>query len=194
VTPSAARPSFTVLVSPHLARLYAIARPLVADQAEDAVQDCLLKAFRSYDQLADPACAGAWLSTILVNCCRDRARAQARHPDPIDVDDFGPLEQFSLFRRITDDDPFPYSDTLHLDFLCQFGRDDVYAVLSELPPIYRLPLVLVHMHGFATKEVARMLDTPLGTILARLHRGRKLFERQLWDYAQRNGLLRRERV
>jgi DNA-directed RNA polymerase specialized sigma24 family protein len=99
VTPSAARPSFMVLVSPHLARLYAIARPLVADQAEDAVQDCLLKAFRSYDQLADPACAGAWLSTILVNCRRDRARAQARHPDPIDVDDFGPLEQFSLFRR-----------------------------------------------------------------------------------------------
>jgi RNA polymerase sigma-70 factor, ECF subfamily len=195
VTSSSARPSFTVLASQQLARLYATARTLVDDQAEDAVQDCLLKAFRSYHQLADPACASAWLTTILVNCCRDRARAQARHPDPIDVDDFEQLEEFSLFRRIADDDPFPYSDSLHLDFLCQFGRDDVQAVLSALPHIYRLPLVLVHMHGFATKEVARMLDTPLGTILARLHRGRKLFERQLWDYAETNGLLRRrERV
>jgi RNA polymerase sigma-70 factor (ECF subfamily) len=194
VTPSAARPTFTVLVSEHLARLYAIARPLVDDQAEDAVQDCLLKAFRCYDQLDDPACATAWLTTILVNCCRDRARARARHPDPIDVDDVEQLEEFSLFRRIADDDPFPYSDSLHVDFLCQFGRDDVHAVLSTLPPIYRLPLVLVHMQGFATKEVARMLDTPLGTILARLHRGRKLFEKQLWDYAERNGLLRKERV
>jgi RNA polymerase sigma-70 factor (ECF subfamily) len=194
VSPSTARPSFTVLASEHLERLYSIARPLVDDQAEDAVQDCLLKAFRAYDQLADPACAGAWLTSILVNCCRDRARARVRRPDPIDVDDLEHLEEFSLFRRIADDDPFPYSDSLHLDFLCQFGREDVRAVLMVLPDIYRLPLVLVHMQGFATKEVARMLDTPLGTILARLHRGRKLFERELWQYAERNGLLRKERV
>jgi RNA polymerase sigma-70 factor (ECF subfamily) len=194
MTRSAAWPSFTVLASEQLARLYAIARPLVDDQAEDAVQDCLLKAFRSYDQLADPARAGAWPAAILVNCCRDRARARGRNPDPIDVDELEQLEGFSLFRRIAHDDPFPYSDSLHLDFLYQFGRDDVHAVLMMLPDIYRVPLVLVHMQGFATKEVARMLETPLGTILARLHRGRKLFEKQLWEYAQRNGLLRRERV
>jgi RNA polymerase sigma-70 factor (ECF subfamily) len=194
MTGSVPRPSFTDLASQNLARLYSIARPLVDDQAEDAVQDCLLKAYRAYDQLTDPECARAWLAAILVNCCRDRARARARHPDPIDVDDFEPLERFSLFRRIADDDPFPYSDSLHVDFLCQFGRDDVQTVLSALPDIYRVPLVLVHMQGFATKEVARMLDTPLGTVLARLHRGRKLFEKRLWDYAQRNGLLRKERV
>jgi RNA polymerase sigma-70 factor, ECF subfamily len=194
MTPTAARPNFTVLASQHLTRLYAIARTLVDDQAEDAVQDCLLKAFRSYDQLADPARVSAWLTAILVNCCRDRARARGRRPDPIDVDELEQLEEFSLFRRIADEDPFPYSDSLHLDFLHQFGRDDVHAVLVTLPDIYRVPLVLVHMQGFATKEVARMVDTPLGTILARLHRGRKLFERQLWDYAQRNGLLRKERV
>jgi RNA polymerase sigma-70 factor (ECF subfamily) len=194
VNPSARRPSFTVLASQQLDRLYAIARPLVDDQAEDAVQDCLLKAFRSYDQLADPSRAGAWLTAILVNCCRDRARARVRRPDPIGVDDLAQLEEFSLFRRIADDDPFPYSDSLHLDFLYQFGRDDVHAVLMALPDIYRAPLVLVHMQGFATKEVARMLAAPLGTILARLHRGRKLFETHLWEYAQRNGLLRKERV
>jgi RNA polymerase sigma-70 factor (ECF subfamily) len=99
------------------------------------------------------------------------------------------LGEFSLFRKIAAEDPFPYSDSLHLDFLEQFGREDVRAVLERLPDFYRLPLVLVHVDGFATKEVAQMLDAPLGTVLARLHRGRKLFERQLWDYAEEKGLL-----
>lgn len=184
---SVERPAFSEVASRHLRRLYSIARPLVGDQAEDAVQDCLLKAFRAYDQLQDPEAAGAWLSAILVNCCRDRARAWDRTPAPVDIDE---LEEFTLFGKIADEDPFPYSDSLHLDFLHQFGREDVHEVLRGLPEIYRVPLVLVHMQGFATKEVARMLDTPLGTILARLHRGRKLFERRLWEHAERNGLLK----
>ncbi len=191
MAPSTARPTFAAIASLHLGRLYSIARPLVADQAEDAVQDCLLKAYRAYGQLNDPAAAGAWLTAILVNCCRDRARAQARHPATVDIDE---VEDFSLFAKIAGEDPFPYSDSLHLDFLHQFGRDDVRAVLLALPSIYRAPLVLVHMHGFATKEVARMLHAPLGTILSRLHRGRKLFERRLWDHAERNGLLTKERA
>ena len=61
---------------------------------------------------------------------------------------------------------------------------------TALPEIYRVPLVLVHMAGFHVKEVAHMSGVPLGTMLARLHRGRKLFERELWAYAERNGLLR----
>ena len=63
-------------------------------------------------------------------------------------------------------------------------------VLMLLPEIYRAPLVLVHMDGFATKEVATMLGVPLGTVLARLHRGRKQFEKTMWDYAEKNGLLK----
>jgi RNA polymerase sigma-70 factor (ECF subfamily) len=59
----------------------------------------------------------------------------------------------------------------------------------RLPEIYRAPLVLRYMDGFATKEIARLLDAPLGTILARLHRGRQRFERELWTYAQESGLL-----
>jgi len=75
-------------------------------------------------------------------------------------------------------------------FLEQFGSEDVRAVLARLPDLYRIPLVLVYVDGFATKEVARMLEAPLGTVLARLHRGRKLFEKQLWEYAEEVGLLR----
>lgn len=181
--------AFRVLAREQLPRLVAVARKLVGDEAEDMVQECLLKAFQRLPQLRDPAAAPAWLTTILVNCCRDLARTNARHPDEIDVDD---LEHFSLFRHIAYEDPFPYSDSLHLDFLEEFGADDVRAVVMRLPLTYRLPLVLVYMEGFLVREVAEMTDVPLGTVLSRLHRGRKLFERQMWEYAEQTGLLRKD--
>jgi RNA polymerase sigma-70 factor (ECF subfamily) len=65
----------------------------------------------------------------------------------------------------------------------------VRAVLGRLPDLYRIPMLLVYVDGFGTKQVAAMFDAPLGTVLARLHRGRKLFERELWDYAEAKGLL-----
>lgn len=182
---------FRSAAAPLLPRLYAIARRLVGNDAEDAVQDCLLKAFRSFDHLADPAAAPSWMAMILVNCCRDRGRSAVRQPDQVELEE---AERFSLFRKIADEDPFPYSDSLHLDFLHQFGREDLHAVLRSMPEIYRVPLVLVHMDGFSTQEVADILGVPRGTVLARLHRGRKLLERRLWEYAAANGLLKEGRT
>jgi RNA polymerase sigma-70 factor, ECF subfamily len=177
---------FRLLAEEQLPRLYTIARRLVGDDAEDAVQDALLKAYRGFDRLEHASAGQAWLTSIVVNVCRDRGRARARAPAEVSIEAVG---EFSLYRKIADEDPFPYSDSLHLDFLEQFGQEDVRAILERLPDRYRIPLVLVYVDGFATKEVARLLDTPLGTVLAQLHRGRKLFERQLWDYAEEKGLL-----
>jgi RNA polymerase sigma-70 factor, ECF subfamily len=182
------RESFRVLASSQLPRLYSIARRLVGDAAEDAVQDCLLKGFERYSQLRTVESGPAWLTSILVNCCRDHGRAEARRPPEIDFEE---AERFSLYRKIAYEDPFPYSDSLHLDFLEEFGPEDVRAVLLRLPLHYRIPLVLVYMDGFLAKELARLLDVPLGTVLARLHRGRKLFEVQMWAYAEETGLLRK---
>ncbi|WP_282692477.1 sigma-70 family RNA polymerase sigma factor [Streptomyces sp. CC208A] len=178
---------FRRLAREQLPRLYAIARALVGEDAEDAVQDCLLKAFQGYGQLHDTAAGPAWLRKILVNRCRDLGRTRARQPVQVDLDQ---AENFSLYRKIAYEDPFPYSDSLHLDFLAGFGNEDVRAVLTSLPELYRVPLVLVHMEGFLAREVAAVLDAPLGTVLARLHRGRKLFELRLWEYAEENGLLK----
>lgn len=178
---------FRALAREQLPRLHSIARRLVGSEAEDAVQDCLLRAFQRFDQLQADAAGPAWLTSILVNVCRDRCRARARQPDEVNFED---VEEFSLYRKIAYEDPFPYSDSLHLDFLQEFGVEDVRAVLLGLPERYRIPLVLVYMEGFLAKEVARMLRVPLGTVLARMHRGRKLFERQMWTYAEANGLLR----
>jgi RNA polymerase sigma-70 factor, ECF subfamily len=181
-----AKERFRLLAEEQLPRLYTIARRLVGDEAEDAVQDALLKAYRGFDQLEHWAAGPAWLASIVVNVCRDRGRARARAPAEVSLESVG---EFSLYRKIADEDPFPYSDSLHLDFLEQFGSEDVRAVLARLPDRYRIPLVLVYVDGFATKEVARLLDAPLGTVLAQLHRGRKLFEQELWDYAEEKGLL-----
>jgi RNA polymerase sigma-70 factor (ECF subfamily) len=186
-TSSEQKEKFRELAAAELPRLYRIARRLVGDDAEDVVQDCLLKAFRSFHRLDATGAGPAWLTTILVNCCRDRGRERARRPEEVELDE---VEEFSLYRKIAAEDPFPYSDSLHLDFLDQFGAEDVRAILASLPEHYRIPLVLTYVDGFATKEVATILGTPLGTVLARLHRGRKLFEKRMWDYAESYGLLK----
>lgn len=187
-TDAAGKERFRELVVPHLARLYSTARRIAGNEgAEDLVQETLMKAYERFGQLHDDAAAGAWLGAILVNGARDRMRARARHPEEVNIDD---VEEFSLFRKIAHEDPFPYSDSLHLDFLERFGREDLIEVLMDLPDIYRVPLVLVHMDGYSTKELAGLLGVPVGTVLARLHRGRKLFEKKMWSYAERNGLLK----
>jgi RNA polymerase sigma-70 factor, ECF subfamily len=178
---------FRQLAERELARLYGLARRLVGNDAEDVVQECLLRAFRSYSRLESDRAGSKWLTSILVNCCRDHWRAQGRRVETVDLED---VDEFSLFRKIADEDPFPYSDSVHLDFLQQFDGDDVRAILASLPELYRVPLVLVHMAGYHVKEVAFELGVPLGTMLARLHRGRKLFERELWSYAERHALLK----
>lgn len=179
---------FKEVVRPHLPALYGMACRLAGDRAEDVVQECLVKAFRSLDQLRDHAAAGAWLRQILVNQARDLARKDERDADEIPVD--AVAETTSLYRRIADDDPLPYSDSLHLDFLSCFSVPDVWAVLDQLPDRYRAPLVLVHMYGVPTREVAKALDLPMNTLLSQLHRGRKRFEDALWGYANEHDLLR----
>lgn len=181
---------FTAVVRPHLPWLYSLARRLIgAHDAEDMVQECLLRAYRGFDRLRDHQAAPAWLRQILLNCVRDRARRTDRRPREVALDGADGSE-YSLYRVLAEEDPLPYSDSLHLDFLAFFVVEDVWEVLDRLPEHQRIPLVLVHMEGYATQEVADALDVPQGTLLSRLHRGRQRFERELWEYAEEQDLLR----
>jgi RNA polymerase sigma-70 factor (ECF subfamily) len=182
--------TFQELVLAELPALYSLARRLVRDGAEDLVQEALLQAFRAFGTLKDEAAAGRWLKTILVNVFRDQLRKRSR---TVDERPMGDLSERSLYRTLVDEDPFPYSDTLHTDFLGVFDAEDLREVLIRLPDIYRIPLMLRYIDGFTTKEIARLMEAPLGTTLARLHRGRRLFEREMWAYAREAGLLTKER-
>lgn len=180
---------FERLAKESIPPLFGMARRLAGEDAEDLVQETLMRAYRSFETLEDHQAGLGWMQQILVNLYRDRLRKGARRVKEIPVEE---VDEFSLYRTIADEDPFPYSDALHLDFLHSFGREDLHAVLMRLPEHYRAPLVLRYMQDFSTKEIARMLDEPIGTVLAQLHRGRKLLEKELWDYASEAGLLKAE--
>lgn len=188
VTPQ--RP-FADVVREHLDRLYGYCVQLCGDRtdAEDLLQDTLLRAMRSYERLRDPSAAKTWLFTIAMNCARDRWRARGRMLDTVPLEAGDPDDDFSLFATIATEDPFPYSDELHLDFLRLFEDEDIQAVFATMTPAFRAPLLLTTIHGFSCKEAAAILGVPLGTLLSRLHRGRKQLERGLWDYAVRRRLV-----
>lgn len=181
------RTGFTTVAREQLPWLYSLARRLVGADAEDAVQDCLIKAYRGFENLRDKQAAPAWFRQILLNCIRERYRKQAVLPREEPED---PLPDYSLFRKIADVDPWPYSDSVHLDFLASFDQADVWQVLDRVDTRYRVPLALVHMEGLSTSQVARMFGVAQGTVLSWLHRGRKLFESELWDYATEHDLLK----
>lgn len=185
--PERTKESFQALARSQLPRLLALARHLTWEDPEDLVQEALLRGYRSYGSLTDDDAGGGWLRAILANVYRDRQRKRARSVEELPVWD---PEDFSLYRTVAEEDPFPYSDSVHLDFLHSFAKEDVRQVLLQLPEIYRVPLVLCHMEGFATKEIAKLCGVPLGTVLARLHRGRKAFEREMWTYAEKTGMLK----
>jgi RNA polymerase sigma-70 factor (ECF subfamily) len=192
VATTVARPSFGDVARAHLEVLYGYCRRMADDpaDAQDLVQETLIRAMRGYDGLREPAAAKAWLFSIATNAWRDLERARSRRVSTVsldagDEDD----DDFSLFQTIAIEDPLPYSDELHLDFLRLFGDDDVRAVFGSIRPEFRLPIILTVVHGFSCKEAAAILGIPLGTLLSRLHRGRKQLERGLWDYAVANSLI-----
>jgi RNA polymerase sigma-70 factor (ECF subfamily) len=97
--------------------------------------------------------------------------------------------EFDLFDKIVADDPFPYSDRVHLDFLELFDAVTVIEILQHLHPSHRIALILAYVYGFKAREIAEITHKSVGTILAWLFRGRKRLERELWEYASHNRFL-----
>lgn len=182
---------FESLALPHLSHVYRLAVRLTgkAQDAEDLVQETYIKALAAFPALREPERIRAWLSQILSRLILDRYRTETRE---IAVGDLTELDRFSLYDLIWDEDPLPYSDDLHRDFLAQFPDDDVRRALLALPEAYRVPLVLLYVEDLSYRELAEALGCPVGTIMSRLHRARKILERELWECARRRGLVRSE--
>jgi RNA polymerase sigma-70 factor (ECF subfamily) len=181
---------FEELALPYLPSLYRVAMRLRADQqdAEGLVQDTYIKALQAFPSLREPEKVRPWLLQILSRAAIDRFR---REPREVYVGDLEDLDGFSLYDKIRDEDPFPYSEQLHQDFLAQFRDEEVNRALRALPQEYRLPLVLFYVEELSYRELAEVLECPVGTIMSRLFRGRKMIERELWEYAKEKGLIKR---
>jgi RNA polymerase sigma-70 factor (ECF subfamily) len=182
--------AFGDLVAPHLDVLYGYCMRLCGRpvDAEDLLQETLMRGLRSHGGLRKADRLRPWLFTIATNAWRDRQRARGREVSTVSLD--AADDEFSLFATLAIEDPFPYSDELHLDFLKLFGDEELQEVFAVITPVYRLPLILTTIHGFSCKEAAAILNVPLGTLLSRMHRGRKQLERGLWEYAVRHGLVK----
>ena len=180
---------FEELALPHLKALYRLAFRLIgeATAAEDLVQETYLKAFQGFASLRSDDSIRPWLFQILSRLATDRYRSTRRE---VPLEEAGELDRFSLYNQIADEDPFPYSNRLHDDFLGQFQDDDVRRALAALPEVYRIPVVLVYTEEMSYQELAEVLGCPLGTVMSRLYRGRKTLERALWECAKRRGLVK----
>lgn len=182
---------FEEVVRPHLEYLYSVAVRLTGNRAiaEDLVQDTLLRAFRGFSHLRNRERPRLWLTRILTRGHYDRFRAEHEAPETVSLDDSKHLD---LFDRIVEEDPFPYSDRVHLDFVALFDDAKIIDVLRRLHPAHRTALILAYVYGYKAREIAEITGKSLGTVLARLFRGRKHLERELWEYVNAHNMIRPE--
>lgn len=178
---------FSKLIEPHLSSLYSTALRMTHNQndAEDLVQDTLFKAFRALDQFQKDTNFRAWVFRILVNTFITAYRKAIKQPQKVSYDD---QEEFFLFKRL--DETVSLQETSKEDFLENIFDDDIKEALENLPYQFRLVVLLCDVEGFSYNEIANIIDAPLGTVMSRLYRGRKLLQRYLWNYAKTRGYIK----
>lgn len=167
---------------PHLDAIYNFALKLTAEpnDAEDLVQETIVKAFRFFNSYEKGTNAKAWLFRILKNSYINIYRKKSRQPNQVDYD-----EVATYYENVRSD----HKDTTDLENIMyrEMLDDDVTKALTDLPEDFRTVVMLSDVEGFTYEEIANMLDVPIGTIRSRLHRGRNLLRTQLLEYATKKG-------
>jgi RNA polymerase sigma-70 factor (ECF subfamily) len=159
-------------------QVYRVARHLVGnrDEAEDLVQETYARAFRSWRSFTPGTNLRAWLLRILTNLNIDRGRRLQRQPDS------QPLEEgdYFLYNRLEESSAGPTDEDRVVQRLSQ---NDVVEALSEVPHDFRDVLVLVDVGDFSYADAAQILDIPIGTVMSRLHRGRRILKKAMAETA-----------
>ncbi|HEY6957386.1 MAG TPA: sigma-70 family RNA polymerase sigma factor [Candidatus Limnocylindria bacterium] len=152
--------------------------------AEDLVQETYIRAFRFRDQFTPGTNLKAWLFRILTNTFINSYRRRQSQPEFTELDD---VDEFSLYRRMTGGPAASASPDPESEFLNGLVDSEVKDALADLPEKFR-SVVLLDVEGFSYKEIAEMLGIPIGTVMSRLHRGRKFLQKRLYDLAQERGI------
>jgi RNA polymerase sigma-70 factor, ECF subfamily len=154
--------------------------------AEDLVQETYLKAYRAYESFEAGTNLKAWLYRILTNTYINKYRKDSRRPNETDL---GEVEDLYLYRRLGSEQSADAARSVEDVVLDGLVESDIKQAIESLPENFRIPVLLADLEGFAYKEIAEILDVPIGTVMSRLHRGRKALQRALWEYASERGLL-----
>lgn len=179
---------FTDLAMEYMASLYSAALRMTRNpaDAEDLVQETYLKAYRAFGGFQAGTNLKAWLYRILTNTFINSYRSKKRRPEQTDIED---VEDLYLYRRLGGLEGAAAGRSAEDEVMDMFTDDEVKQALESLPEQFRIAVLLADVEGFSYKEIAEIVDVPIGTVMSRLHRGRRALEKALYEFGMERGLV-----
>ena len=183
-----AQEQFTADAMQYAPQLFSTALRMTRNRsdAEDLVQETYIKGWRSFRTFQEGTNLRAWLFRIMTNTYINKYNAAKRKGTEVELDD---VEELFLYKRLGSIDQSKLSSSAEDQMLNLFTDDVVKNALESLPEDFRIPVLLSDVDGFSYKEIAEMLEIPMGTVMSRLHRGRKIMQKMLYEYARERGLI-----
>jgi len=177
---------FEELALSHLDPLYSAALRLTKNErdAEDLVQDTCMRAYRFFDKFERGTNIKAWLFKILTNTFINRYRRKVKERSVVEG-----VERESVHDQFVSRDATDFAANPEQYFFDRLLSDDVLRAIDALPIDFRLVVILADLQEFSYKEIAEILECPVGTVMSRLFRGRKLLQKTLREYAEGQGVL-----
>ncbi len=157
-----------------------------AAEAEDLVQETYLKAYRAFGSFEQGTNLKAWLYKILTNTFINAYRSRRRRPEQTEIED---VEDLYLYRRLGGLEAATAGRSAEEEVLDHFTDADVKAALESLPESFRMTVLLADVEGFSYREIADIMDIPIGTVMSRLHRGRRALQKALLEFGMERGLV-----
>ena len=179
--------TFAEQAMPLMSSLYSAALRMTRNptDAEDLVQETYLRAYRGFGGFEQGTNLKAWLYRILTNTYINIYRAKKRRPDETDLDD---VEDLFLYHRLGGLEAATLGRSAEDELMDYFTEAEVKEAIEALPDTFRMAVLLADVEGFSYKEIAEILDIPIGTVMSRLHRGRKALQKRLYEFALDRGL------
>ena len=170
----------------YMDQLYSAARRMTRNtaDAEDLVQETYLRAYRGFGNFQQGTNLRAWLYRILTNAFINSYRSKQRKPRSVDL---AGVEDLYLHQRLGGDAKAALGASAEDVLMDQITESEIVDALESLPEEYRIAVLLADVEGFAYKEIAEILDVPMGTVMSRLHRGRKTLQKRLLEFGKARG-------
>jgi RNA polymerase sigma-70 factor, ECF subfamily len=183
----AERARFAEQAMQYMSSLYSAALRMTRNpsDAEDLVQETYLKAYRAFGTFQEGTNLKSWLYKILTNTFINSYRAKRRRPAETELDD---VEDLYLYRRLGGNQASSLGRSAEDLVLDRFTESEVKTAVESLPEAFRLAVLLADVEGFSYKEIAEILEVPIGTVMSRLHRGRRALEKALASFAEERRL------